>query len=44
VDITVRTDQMLPTRIERRSADRQLETVETAALLRVCGRRQPGFR
>ena len=27
-DITVRTDQMLPTRIERRSADRQVETVE----------------
>jgi hypothetical protein len=27
-DITVRTDQMLPTRIERRGADRQVETVE----------------
>jgi hypothetical protein len=27
-DITVRTDQVLPTRIERRSADQQVETVE----------------
>jgi hypothetical protein len=27
-DITVRTDRMLPTRIARRSADRQVETVE----------------